>query len=50
MAYLEATRGRDAIRKMLAVTRQAELLAIAGQTESELLADWQKFVLAVPAK
>lgn len=50
VAYLDATLGRDAIRKLLAVTRQAELLAIAGQTESELLEGWQRFVLAAPAK
>lgn len=46
VAYLDATLGRDAIRKMLAATRQDEILALAGETESELLANWQRFVLA----
>ncbi len=49
VTYLDATFGRDAIRKMLAVTRQDELLAITGETEGELLAKWQGFALAAPA-
>jgi hypothetical protein len=31
---------------MLAVTNQADLLALAGVTESKLLDEWKKFVVA----
>ena len=46
--YLDVTYGREVIRKMLAVTNQAELLALAGVTEDELLEQWRLFVTAEP--
>jgi len=46
VAYLDVTYGREVIRKMLAVTNQADLLALVGVTESELLDQWRKFVTA----
>jgi len=46
IAYLDAELGREAIRKMLSVTRQDDLLAIAGVSEGELLAGWRRFVSA----
>ena len=46
VAYMDAAYGRARIRDMLAVTTQADLLALAGVTESKLLDDWKKSVVA----
>ena len=46
VAYMDRAFGRDTLRNMLAVTNQADLLALAGVTESELLYKWKEFVLA----
>ncbi len=46
VAYLDATCGRDTLRDMLAVTNQADLLALAGATESQLFDQWQRWVVA----
>jgi hypothetical protein len=44
--YMDRACGRDTIRKMLAVTSQADLLALSGVTESELLKHWKEFIIA----
>ncbi len=48
VAYVDATFGRDALREMLGMTREAELLGILGLTEEELLAGWREYVLRLP--
>lgn len=44
--YIDATWGRDAVRDLLAVTTQAQLLARIGVTEQELLDRWKAWVAA----
>lgn len=44
--YIEATWGRDAVRDLLPVTTQAQLLARLGVTEQELLDRWKTWVAA----
>lgn len=46
VAFMDQTYGREVIRRMLAVTNQDELLALAGVTEDELLDQWRQFVVA----
>jgi len=46
VAFMDQTYGREVIRRMLAVTNQAELLALAGVTEGELLDQWRQYVIA----
>ena len=45
VGYIDATWGRDAIRDLLAVTTQAQLLARLGVTEQELLERWKAWVV-----
>jgi hypothetical protein len=45
VSYIEATWGRDAVRDLLAVTTQAQLLARLGVTEQQLLDRWKAWVL-----
>jgi hypothetical protein len=44
VAYLDAHCGPDTLQPMLGATTQAELLALAGLNEEELLADWAAWV------
>lgn len=43
--YIDVTWGRDAVRDLLAVTTQAQLLARLGVTEQELLERWKTWVM-----
>jgi hypothetical protein len=43
--YIDVAYGRAVLRQLLAVTTQAELLDALDVTETELLADWKRFVL-----
>jgi len=42
--FLDVSRGRELLRRLLAVVDQAGALALIGQTEGELLRDWRAHV------
>ena len=45
VAYIDSLWGRDAVRDLLAVTTQTQLLERLGVSEQELLARWKAWVM-----